>query len=117
MPTQRFEGQLAAGTSLANVLAGTKFENLPFPAAVAVYAVQDGADVGTLKLDLTMGNSIDIDDAAVPTFTATLGPNRSDHLLGAGVARAFDRVQIKLNNTDAANASNYRILVEHRRLA
>jgi hypothetical protein len=116
MPTLRFESSLAAATSLANLLQGSKFENLPFPASVSVFAVQDGADAGDVTLDLTMGNSIDIDGAAVPTFTANQGPNRSDHHLGTGVANAFDRVQIKLTNADAVNASAYRILVEFRRL-
>ena len=116
MPTQRFEGSLAAATSIANVLAGTKFENLPFAAAIQVFAVQDGADPGALILDMTMGNAIEVDGAAVPTYTANLGPDTDKHRIGAGVAAPFDRVQLKLTNNDAANAAAYRILVDIRRI-
>lgn len=114
MPTLRFESSLAAGATDTNILAGSKFEILPFNSAVSVFAVQDGADAGDLKADFTLGNVIEIDDAAVPTFTPNQGPNRQDHLLGAGVARAHDRLQIKLVNGDAVNAANYRILVDIR---
>lgn len=111
MPTLRYDAQLAAGGLIQNLLAGSKFELLPFPAAVQIFAVQDGADPGALLMDFTMGNVIEIDSAAVPTFTANLGPNQSDHRLGAGVSARHDRLQIRLQNTDAANPSNYRVLV------
>lgn len=117
MPTQRFEGTLAAASSISNLLAGSKFENLPWPSAIAVYAVQDGAGAGKLICDVTMGNSIEIDGAAVQTTAvANDGPNRNQHLLGSGVAARHDRVQIKLTNNDAALGSNYRVLVEQRRI-
>lgn len=112
MATMRFEDSLAAATTDNNILAGEKFEILPYNAVVTVYAVQDGADPGDLKLDFTLGNAIVIDSAAVPTFTANLGPNRADHLLGSGIARAHDRIQVKLVNGDAANASAYRVLID-----
>jgi len=116
MPTLRYEGQLAAGGSIVNLLAGSKFELLPFPAAVAIFAVQDNAGVGLLLMDFTMGNMIEVDGASVPTYTATLGPDRDKHGMGAGVSARHDRLQIKLSNTDGANASNYRVLVDIRPL-
>lgn len=116
MPTIRLEDSQAAGTTDVNLLAGSKFEILPFPAVVTVYAVQDGADAGSCTLDFSMGNQIEIDGAAVPTFTANLGPNINDHKLGAGVSARHDRLQIRYSNGDAVNASNYRVLVDIRPL-
>jgi len=112
MANLRLEDSLAAATSDGNLLADSKFVQLPFDASIVVYAVQDGAVAGSVTLDLTMGTQIVIDGASVPTFTANLGPNRSDHMLGGGTAAAHDRVQLKLTNADPANASNYRILVD-----
>lgn len=117
MPTLRFEGSLAAGASDGNILANSKFVQLPFPASVSVYATQTGADVGDLSIDWTLGSSIEIDGAAVPTEAAGIGPYTNRHLLGSGVAAAFDRQTIKLTNADAVNAALYRVLVVIRRIA
>ena len=118
MPTLRFEGTIAAGGQVVNVLAGSKFEILPFPSAVTLYAAQDGAVLanGGLRADFTMGNVIEIDDAWVPTKGATVGPNRNEDMLGGGVSARHDRLQLRLNNNDAANASNYRVLIDIRPL-
>lgn len=116
MAVHRFEGSLAAATTIANLLTGSRFEQLPFPATVLVYAVQDTADAGSVILELSVGNSLEIDNAAVPTFTANLGPNRTDHFLGSAIARAHDRIICKLINNDAVNASAYRVLIEIRPL-
>lgn len=116
MPTLRLESSLAAGTSDTNLLAGSKFEILPFPAVVTIYGVQDGADAGDVTVDFTMGNQVEIDGAAVPTFTANLGPDTDKHMLGKGVSARHDRLQLKLMNADAVNASAYRFLVDIRPL-
>lgn len=114
MPTLRLEGSQAAGTSETNLLAGSKFEMLPFPAVVTIYGVMDTADAGSVTVDFTMGNVVEIDGAAVPTFTSPLGPDMDKHLLGRGVSARHDRLQLKLVNSDAVNAAAYRFLIDIR---
>ncbi|GAH09287.1 unnamed protein product [marine sediment metagenome] len=114
MPTLRLEASLAAGTSDANILAGSKFEILPFPAVVRIFGTQTGADVGTLTMDFTMGNQIEIDGAAIPTEAAGIGPYDNQHGLGGGVSARHDRLQLKLMNADGSNAALYRVKVDIR---
>lgn len=117
MPTLRLEGSLAAATTDGNLLADSKFVQLPFPASIYIYAVQDGADAGDVTIDWTLGDTIEIDSAAVPTYTANQGPDTNKHLLASAVAKSLDRQTLRLVNADAANASAYRILVVIKRIA
>ncbi|MCI0582609.1 MAG: hypothetical protein L0227_06885 [Chloroflexi bacterium] len=115
MPTQRFEVAVAAGGTVLNLVAGTKFEFLPVDASIMIYAVQDGGLVpaGGVTMDVSYGNVIDADAVSIPSFTAGQGPNRLDHQVSAGVARAGDRLQVKIHN-GTATTSNVRTLVEYR---
>jgi hypothetical protein len=113
MPSLRFvTTALAAGGIVQNLLTGSKFEYLPSAAAITVYAVADAAGV---QLELTFGNVIECDQMDLPVKAATVGPNRSDDLIAAGVAAPGDRLQIKLQNT-GAGATNIRTMVDIRPL-
>lgn len=114
MPTIRKEVTLAANGTNDNVLAGSKFEYLPGPAAIVVYAA---ADVAGVQLELTMGNTIECDQMAIPVAAAPgQGPNLQDHRIASGVGAGGDRVGIKLTNTTVSAVTNPRILVEIRPL-
>lgn len=111
MASLRQAGALAAGGTIVNVLAG---ENLEFvgqrPAAVKIFAVQDGVGPTELVMEVTFGNSVSGRSIVVPVFTANQGPNVDQHEVNAGVAMPGDRIQIKLQNLAAAATANWRIL-------
>lgn len=113
MPSLRFTTTaLAAGGIVQNLLTGSKFEYLPSPAAVVVYACADAAGV---QLELTFGNVIECDQMDLPVRAATVGPLLSDDRIASGVAAAGDRLQIKLQNTGGAG-TNIRTFVDIRPL-
>lgn len=115
MPVIRDERVIAAGAAVANILAGSVFEFVGQPTAVMIYGVMDGPAVGTVSMDCLFGSTVEAQTLQVPTFTATLGPNRSDHLLVSGIATPGDRLQIRLANGGGANA-NTRVVVDLRPL-
>ncbi len=116
MPTIRSVDAIAGGASNPNIISGSKFEFMPRPMAVMVYAVQHGATAdGDATMDVTFGNAVEGDDLAIPTFTTDLGPDKDKHLLASGIAAAGDRLQIKVSNAGAATA-NVRTLIELRPL-
>lgn len=95
MPSLRFVQAIAVNGTVTNLLNGSKFEFLPVPSMVEVYAVSDVADT---NLELTLGNVIEFDQMLVPIFaTASGGPNLQDHRIGGGVGAAGDRVVLKAN--------------------
>ena len=95
MPSLRFVQAIAVNGVVTNLLNGSKFEFLPVPSMVEVYAVSDVADT---NLELTLGNVIEFDQMAVPLFAAASGgPNLQDHRIGGGVGAAGDRVVLKAN--------------------
>lgn len=117
MPVFKFvapAGGLLGGAVINNIMAGNKFEFLPRNGVVRVYASQDvGAAQGNTELDFTLGNVVVGDDLACNgAATAGVGPDRNTDLLATGVAMAGDRIQIRAQNTDAVNASDFRVLVE-----
>lgn len=103
--------QIAASGSVTNLVSGSKFEFLARNSVVELFACQDNADVGSVLMDVSFGNVLEGDALAVPTFTANLGPDRDKHKLISAVAAAGDRLQIKVQNTDAVNATNLRTLI------
>lgn len=114
MPSLRFvTTALGAGGVIQNLLTGSKFEYLPAPAAVIVYAAADAAGV---NMEVAFGNVIEADQLDIPVGPAAgQGPNLQDHRIASGVAAAGDRLQVRLQNTGGA-ATNIRTLVEIRPL-
>jgi len=119
MPTILSQDQVAAGATTTNILTGSKFEFMGTNAAVLVYSVfgLNTPAVGDVLMDVTFGSGIVGDSLAVLLEPgAGLGPDRNKHLITSGVAQAGDRLQIKLQNTDAADAHDVRTLIEIRPL-
>lgn len=113
MPTVRDERAVAAGATVANILAGSQFEFMRVPSHIAVYAVRDGAGAGgLLNIDASFGNVIETDAAQVPTFTDDLGPDVDKHQVVSAVASAGDRLVLRLRNGDGVNAQNSRVLIK-----
>jgi hypothetical protein len=114
VPTIRDNTQIAGGASIANLIAGSKFEFMPRAMAIAIYSVEDNATAaGDVTMDVTFGNAVEGDSLAVPTFTANLGPDKDKHLIASGIAAAGDRLQLKVNNAGVA-AANLRTLIDLR---
>jgi len=113
MPTIRDDTIVAAGATVANILAGSQFEFMRVPSHIAVYVVEDsaGAD-GLLNMDVSFGNTIETDSYQVPTKAATLGPNVNEDQAVSAVASAGDRIVIRMRNTDGTNAKNSRTLIK-----
>ena len=109
MPSLRFVTSLAIGAVNQNILSGSKFEYIPQPSAVFVYACADGTGV---NMEVAFGNVIEADQMEIPV-TATEGPNVVDHRLVSGVAAAGDRIQVRLQNGSGA-ARIVRTLIEIR---
>jgi len=106
----RFTNTLVANTPIVNLLAGSKFEFLPVPSLVEVFAVSDVADT---NMELTMGNVIEFDQMPAPfSLTANGGPLVKDHKIGGGVGAAGDRVVLKVQPGSNSTASlGLRVLV------
>ena len=122
MPTLRLADTVAAASTITNLMTGSKFEQLPFPASLAIYATASGTGIvdGEVLMDVTMGNAIEGDQLSVPVVDASVtgdaGPQRNRHLVASGVAAAHDRVQIKVSNSDAVNPATVLALIEIRPL-
>ena len=127
MPTLKINQSIPAGSVEPNLMTGSKFEQLPFPAQVSVYAVcaddvgGTGAQVdGDVILDVTMGSVIEGDQLSVtlqdPAVTGEFAPLRNRHLIASGVASAHDRLQLKVTNGNATKDAKINALVEIRPL-
>jgi len=123
MPSILDSRTVAAATTVTNILQGSKFEFMGTNAAILVYSCF-GANTpaaGDILMDVTFGSGIVGDTLAVPleprsTTNPGEGPDRQSQLIASGVAAAGDRLQIKLQNTDAAATHDVRTLVEIRPL-
>jgi hypothetical protein len=103
--------QIAASGDVTNLVSGSKFEFLARNSVVEVFACMDTADAGSVFMDVSFSNVLEGDRLNVPKFTAGFGPDRDKHKLISAVAQAGDRLQIKVNNTDAVNVCNLRTMI------
>jgi hypothetical protein len=115
MPTLRFNTDIpAAGGSVPNLLTGSKFEYLPGPATVIVYAV---ATVAGVDMECTAGNTVETDALEVPLQPlAGVGPSVQDDRIASFTAAAGDRLTIRLFNRAGGAGVDVRTLVEIRPL-
>lgn len=117
MPTLRFNTTIAAaGGQVANLLAGSKFEYMPGPASIVVYACGDQAGV---DLECSAGNSVETDSLEIPAVTAAdagTGPSVQDHRVAAFLAAPGDRLTLRLFNRAGGAGAIVRTLVEIRPL-
>lgn len=115
MPTLRFNETIAAaGGTIANLMTGSKFEYLPGPASVIVYAVASVADV---DLECSAGNTVETDNLEIPLQRiAGAGPSIQDDRVAAFTAMGGDRLTIRLFNRGGGAGAIVRVLVEIRPL-
>lgn len=110
MSVFRVNTTVAAGGTVANIMAGSKFEFLARPSAVRVFAVQDAADLA--ELDFTLGNVVIGEDLPLTERAAGEGPSMTDDKLVAGVGAPGDRIQIRLRETGGAAPAITRVVVD-----
>lgn len=111
--------QIGASATITNLLEGSKFEFPEVPVMVTVWGVCDLTDYAAgsrVLLDATAGNQINADGSLYWAHTDNLGPLKSDHKLTQFVARAGQRIQLRLRET-GANAADIRTIVEINELA
>lgn len=115
MPTLRFNTTIAAaGGSVPNLLTGSKFEYLPVPATIVLYAV---ASVAGVDLEATAGNTVETDSLEIPLQTvAGAGPSVQDDRIAAFTGAAGDRITVRLFNRAGGAGAVIRTLVEIRPL-
>ena len=121
MPNILVTNSVAAGATETNILTGSKFEFMGQNAAILVYSCfgTNSPAVGDILMDVTFGSGIVGDSLALPLEpggVAGTGPDRQSQLIASGIAAAGDRLQIKLQNTDATDAHDVRTMVEIRPL-
>lgn len=101
---------VAAASVNTNVMAGSKFEFLARPSAIALFASQDGT--GSAFIDFTLGNVV-VGEDLPPNLTTVAGlVQRQNDGLGAGVGMAGDRIQMRVRNSHAANPINVTIMLD-----
>lgn len=115
MPTLRFNTTIAAaGGSVANLLTGSKFEYLPGPASIIVYAV---GSVAGVDMECSAGNTVETDALEVPLQSvAGAGPSVNDDRVAAFTAMGGDRLTVRLFNRAGGAGAIVRTLVEIRPL-
>lgn len=86
--------------TVANLLAGSVFEFLPWNARVAFGLTQDTN--GDLVATVTSGNDVLMEES--PFSTANRFPINPDDFVLTDVARAGEKLTIRIRNTDAAAA-------------
>jgi hypothetical protein len=98
---------LAAGAQSENLAEGI-FQYVSGPSAIVVYAV---ADAALVKLEVVLGNVVEVNDYDLPVKAALAGPDRQSDMAARGVATPGDLVTVKLRNAGAA-ATNARVLID-----
>jgi hypothetical protein len=116
--SQRFTATIAALASIPqnNLVAGTIFEFTGAkPRRISIWGVQDGAAVATpVVMSVTSGTNVQVEaNTPVQSFTVAQGPFRDQHGIVTFVSSPGDRLVIPLRNTDPANPSNVRFLIEY----
>jgi len=97
---------MTASTTVENIIAGSKYEFPEVPVMVSVWGCADVTEYtlgGRVLLDATAGNSINADGALYFAHTDELGPLKSEHKITSFVARAGQRIQLRLRETGAQN--------------
>jgi len=96
------ETLVLAGTTIDNLLTGSKFDYLPGPSVVTFYAVQEVVSGSILICDFTLGNVIVGDNlqpnAATPAAVG-VGPKINEDVVAKGSGIGGDRVQIRVRET------------------
>jgi len=101
--TLKLTTTVLAGTTVDNLLTGSKFDYLARPAAVTVYMVQQQVSGSLIAADFTLGNVVVGDDLVPniqdPVITGKFGPTVNEDILAQGVGQGGDRITIRLRET------------------
>jgi len=112
MPSIPFRFSVAAGTTVANALAGSQFEFLGAPSRVQIYLTQDGA-VGIGEAEVFFGQEIQLPQGRIPIAVgAGQGPKVPDDVRVDDFGAPGDRIVIRLLETGGALAAVIRGLVQ-----
>lgn len=106
--------EVGASATVENLIAGSKYEFPEVPVMVTVWGVVDLTDFlagGRVLMDATAGNSINADGAVYFAHVDGLGPLGADHKMTQFVARAGQRIQLRVRET-AGTASDIRTKIE-----
>jgi len=113
MQTLRFSSPIAAGVSLANVLAGTLIQYPGQPSVVRVAATVPAAATGDILMSLRIGGRLVAPDQVVPIESlAGRGPDAQLGWLIAAPAMGNELLELVARNQDAANATVITWLVQ-----
>lgn len=96
-----------SGTTINNLLTGSKFDYLPQAAVVKVFQVQDIVLASEVETNFTLGNVV-VGDQLIPNVAAgaNQGPKTNEDLLAEGVGRGGDRIQISVRETTGITNAN-----------
>jgi hypothetical protein len=111
--------QVGASATVENIIAGSKYEFPEVAVVVTIWGVVDLTDYAAgarVLMDATAGNSINADGAVYFAHTDNLGPLKSEHLMTRFVARAGQRIQLRVRET-SGNAADIRTIIEINEIA
>lgn len=100
MPTATFRNSIAGATSVTNVLTGSQYEILTYPAEIWIGLTQDAGTIGDVVATIFSGTDVLAEEQ--PISAANRIPIWPDDFPYNDVAAAMDRIKIQLRNTTAA---------------
>lgn len=113
MQTLRFQSAIAAGATLANVLAGSLVQYPQQPSVVRVAATVPAAATGDILMSLRIGGRLVAPDQVVPIEAAAgRGPDAQLGWMIAAPAMGNELLELVARNIDAANATTITWLVQ-----
>ena len=102
--TRRITTDVAAGTTVENILQGMAIEFPGRLSQIEVYGAVIAAGAGSIIMDVQFGTDLVAEALVVPIeFAAGEGPRVPDHLLVVDGCGPADRLIVRLRNTDAVN--------------
>ena len=108
MPVIQGTTSVAASSVDDNVLSGSQFEFLPYNAAIE-FGLTGDANGGDLRVDVYSGQDVLMENA--PMNTQNRIPNYPDDFTLQDVARAGERIKVRVRNTSAAAARSINFAV------
>ena len=102
MPTATFRNVVAGATTVENVLVGSQYEILTYPAEVFIGITQDAGTIGDIVVTIYSGTDVLAEEQ--PISAANRIPLWPDDFPYNDIAAAMDRLKIKLRNTTAATS-------------
>ena len=100
MPLATFRNSVAGATTVDNVLTGSQYEILTYPAAIMIGIVQDAGTIGDIVATVLSGT--DTLGEEQPVSNANRIPIFPDDYTYRDIAAMSDRLKVKLRNTTAA---------------